>query len=96
MWKASRSRRSDRGKAAQKERITAIPFAETSQQAVINGLFQDIGKMRERALIASTLPPSLQTSQIDHSAPLPSQSEGSLQEPVDPQLLVSVQSLHLE
>jgi len=95
-WKASRSRKSDKRKVAQKERITAIPFEETSQQAVINSLFQDIGKMRERALIASTLPPPLQTSQIDHSASLPSQSEDSLQEPVDPQLLASVQSLHLE
>jgi hypothetical protein len=39
--------------AIQKERIAATPFKETPQQATMNALFQDISKMREKALTAA-------------------------------------------
>jgi hypothetical protein len=54
-WKAAQSSRIDKRIASQKERMTAIPFKETPQQAAINTLFQDFSKAREKALSASAL-----------------------------------------
>jgi superfamily II DNA helicase RecQ len=51
-WKASSCKSGERT-ASQKERIAATPFKETPQQATINTLFQDISKMREKALTAT-------------------------------------------
>ena len=68
-WKAT-SCKSGNQTARQKKRIATTPFKETPQQATINTLFQDISKMREKALTAA-IPYRLEPS--GHSTPFASQ-----------------------